>query len=266
MARHQLSRDLDAIQVEDGAQLSELIDYELVLAALDVCTIDIRMNEPVFISSTMDQTLIYRDRVQQDFSALAQRYGSDYYNAAYALGLRYSYLRLTGHGLARAYRDETKRSPDCPFACECFASAFNHYFDRYYSAFPDLEMFFGSRGCFFKAKWEQDPEGMTYYVCPPFDESLMQLCADHVLNALNQRSVRRATFVFAIPGGWTDFHALEQLKRSPRTVKIIDYPEGLLPFIDHMAKKGRQIVYPTDICELVLTNILPSSSRSSSIR
>ena len=190
----------------------------------------------------------------------------NYYNAAYALGLRYSSLRLTGHGLARAYRDETKRSPDCPFACECFASAFNHYFDRYYSAFPDLEMFFGSRGCFFKAKWEQDPEGMTYYVCPPFDESLMQLCADHALNALNQRSVRRATFVFAIPGGWTDFHALEQLKRSPRTVKITDYPKGLLPFIDYMAKKGRQIVYPTDICELVLTNILPSSSRSSSIR
>jgi hypothetical protein len=253
-ARHQIYRDFEFKQMNGATQLAELIDHQLVLAALDMCTTDIGMDEPVRLSLDTHRQLIYRDRVQKDFSRLAQRYGSDYYNAAFALGLRYSYMRLTGHGLAREYENETQLSPSYPLVCECFASAFNHYFDRYYSAFPDLEAFFGSRGCFFKANWQQEPSGMTYYVCPPFDECLTQLCVDRVFYVLRHQLVSRALFIFTLPGSWTDFKALDQLKNSPWTKKITDYPQGQLPFIDYMAKKGCQIIYPTDICEVLLTN------------
>jgi hypothetical protein len=254
IARRQLSRDLEIEQVNGATQLIELIDDQLVLAALEMCTAEIEMDELILLSRSMGGKLIYRGRVQTDFSRLAQRYGPDYYSAAYALGLRYSYMRLCGHGLARAYKDETKLSPSYPLVCECFASAFNHYFDRYYSAFPDLEAFFGSRGCFFKANWQKEPSGMIYYVCPPFDESLIKLCVDRVFDVLKHHLVSRAHFIFTIPGRWTDFKALEQLKTCRWTIKITDYPKGQLPFIDYMVKKGCQIIYPTDICEIVLTN------------
>ncbi|CAF1199750.1 unnamed protein product [Adineta steineri] len=212
-------------------------------------------DEAVTLSSPPYGKLIYRDDSQEDFAGLAQRYGSKYYNAAYALGLRYSYLRLTGHGLARAYKEDTKRDSKDSRACEGFASAFNHYFDRYYSAFHDLEADFGSRGCFFKIKWEEELPDMTYYLCPPFDESLMQLCVDHVFNALEKRLVLRPTFVFSIPGSWTNFSALEQLKASTWVRTLIDYPKGKLPFIDYMATREKdRIIYPTDICVITLSD------------
>jgi hypothetical protein len=254
IARRQLCRDLESEGMTGGTQLADLIDHELVVAALDMCTTEIGLDTRVILSPNVDGKLVYQGRVQEDFSGLAQRYGPQYYNAAYALGLRYSYLNLSSHGLSRAYKHETKLNPNSPLACECFASAFNHYFIKYYSAFPDLEGFFGSRGCFFKANWEQEPDGMTYYLNPPFDDSFIQLCTDRILDLLKHRLVSRAHFVFTIPGSWTDFNALDQLKKTPWTIKATDYSKGTLPFIDYMAKKRHQIIYPADICEIVLTN------------
>jgi hypothetical protein len=255
LARDQLRRDLKTTNLGSSKELADLIDDELARAARSLRFEKVIRDEPVTLSSLTDHKLIYRDHSQDDFAGLAQRYGTKYYNAAYALGLRYSYVRLTGHGLARAYKEDTKRSADDPLACEGFASAFNHYFDRYYSAFPDLEAFFGSRGCFFTIKWEEEPSDMTYYLCPPFDESLMQLCVDHVFNALQKRLVSRPIFVFSIPGSWTNFSALEQLKASSWVRDLIDYPKGKLPFIDYMAARERdRIIYPTDICVITLTS------------
>lgn len=254
LARRQLHRDLKNASLKGAEELADFIDNELASAARKVRFGKPGIDEPVTLSSPMDGKLIYRDRSQEDFARLAQHYGPKYYNAAYALGLRYSYIRLTGHGLARAYKEDTKRSSNDPLVCEGFASAFNHYFDRYYSAFPDLEKFFGSRGCFFKISWEQEPPDMTYYLCPPFDESLMELCVDRVLNVLNKHSVSRPTFVFSIPGSWTNFSALEKLKGSSWVRDSIDYSKGKLPFIDYMATKEKdRIIYPTDICVITLS-------------
>jgi hypothetical protein len=255
MARKQLCLDLKTMDLTGGTELAELIDDQLSRAALEMCTIEIPMDEPVNFSKSMKDTLVYCGRDQQDFANLAQRYGRSYYPAAYALGVRYSYLRLEAHGLARLYKDETKLSPNHPLSCECFASAFNHYFDQYYSAFPDLESVFGSRGCFFKADWERDPQGMTYYLNPPFDPSLIELCVDRVSDVLKHALVKKARFIFTIPGTWTDFPALEKLKKSSWRVEVTDYKKGELPFIDYMAKKECDIIiYPTDICEIILTN------------
>ena len=260
-AQHLIHRDFQVKETAGASQLSELIDHHLVLAALEMFTTEIGMDEAVLLSSDRDGILIYRGQAQKDFSQLAQRYGPAHYNAAYALGLRYSYICLWNHGLAREYRKETQLSSNNPLACECFASAFNHYFDKYHSAFPDLEVFFGSRGCFFKANWEEDPPDMHYFICPPFDETLMQLCADRVLSVLRHRLVPRAHFSFTVPGGWTNFEALEQLKVSPWTTRITDFAKGQLPFIDYMSQKKNHIVYPTDICEVVLSNSIVYNTR-----
>lgn len=254
LARRQLDKDLTYGNVPDSSELADFIDHHLLLAALFMSSKEIAMDEQVHLSQPTGEKLMYRDRTQADFAQLAKRYGADYYNAAYALGLRYSYLPLGGHGFARIYKDATSLSSNSPLACECFASAFNHYFDRYYSAFPDLEMFFGSNGCFFKLRWEQEPPGITYFLCPPFDETLMQLCANCVLHALNDRLVVGAAFVISIPGSWTNFNPLEQLKRSSWVLKTTYYPKSKLPFLDYMSNDKPDTVFPTDVCELILTN------------
>ncbi|CAF0894899.1 unnamed protein product [Adineta ricciae] len=267
LARRQLSIDLKNARLEDSDRLADKIDDEIKCAVRELRFKNPPDDEQVTLSSETDGKLVYRGRYQEDFAHLAQRYGPKYYNAAYALGLRYSYVRLTGHGLARKYEEDTKRSSDDPFACECFASSFNHYFDRYHSAFEDLERWFGSRGSFFKIKWEDEPSNMTYYVCPPFDESLMQLCVDHVFDALKNHAELRPTFIFSIPGTWTNFSALEQLKASSWLQDFIDYPKGKLPFIDYMATREKdRIIYPTDICVLTLSTESTNDKASSPSR
>jgi hypothetical protein len=254
LARDQLERDLKNVNLKGAKDLADLIDNELSNAARKIRNEKFRKDQPVVLSLSTDRQLIYRHRSQDDFTRLAERYGPQYYNAAFALGLRYSYICLSGHGLARAYEEDTKRSANDPLACEGFASAFNHHFDRYYSAFPDLEAFFGSRGCFFKINWKQEPSDMTYYLCPPFDESLMQLCVDHVFNALENHLVSRPTFVFSIPGRWTNFSALNALKESSWVRELIDYRKGKLRFIDYMATNEKdRVIYPTDICVITLS-------------
>ena len=254
MARRQLDRDLRSIHLNNAMELAHIIDDELEHAATEMSRTNIDYDQPVTMSVESKSKLIYRGTLQEDFAQLGKRYGPDYYRPAYALGLRYTYLHLAAHGLSRAYKDETKLPQNDRHACECFASAFNHYFDKYYSAFPDLEKFFGSRGSFFQANLTREPQDMTYYVNPPFDESLMELAVDRVLELLKTSSVSEARFIFTVPGTWTDFKALEKLKKSSWTKKIKDYPKGKLPFIDYMATDGNGIIYPTDICEVTLEN------------
>eukprot|EP00435_Cladocopium_sp_Y103_P044178 s354_g12.t1 len=54
-------------------------------------------------------------------------------------------------------------------SCELFASPLNCYFAQYYSAFPDVDAFFGSRGSFFDVA--DLPEG-SYEVGPPYTEEV----------------------------------------------------------------------------------------------
>ncbi|CAF4037983.1 unnamed protein product [Adineta steineri] len=254
LARKQLERDLKNINLKGAEKLAEIIDSELESAATQLRSEKFRKDKQVTLSTSTDGKLIYRDRSQKDFNQLAQRYGPDYYNAAYALGLRYTYICLTGHGLARSYKEETERSPHDTSVCECFASAFNHYFDQYHSAFPDLEVFFGSRGSFFNINWAEQPSNMTYYVSPPYDESLIQLAVDHVFNALDNHLVSQSTFIFCIPGRWTNFSALDALKASSWMQDFTDYPKDKLPFIDYMATNEKdRIIYPTDTCIITLS-------------
>ena len=255
IARQQLHNDLKSVILNGARDLAELIDEQFRRAAFEINTREIPADAPVTLSvNAKGSTLTYRDRMQRDFSQLALQYGTTHYRAAYALGIRYSYLRLAAHGLARMYKEETGRKADDRKACECFASAFNHYFDRYYSAFPDLETCFGSSGSFFNANWKGEPQDMTYYINPPFDDTLIELCVDRVLDIIERNLVSEARFIFTVPGTWKDFPALQKLKQSSWTTKTKDYPKGQLPFIDYMSNEECRTIYPTDICEITIEN------------
>ena len=56
---------------------------------------------------------------------------------------------------------------------------------------------------------------MLYFVCPPFDETLMQMCVDRIQSVLRRRLVSRAHFAFTIPGGWTEFAAFGTTESEP---------------------------------------------------
>ena len=92
--------------------------------------------------------LIYDNKNYKNISNLANNNNSQLYPYCIALNLRYSYLHLSTHGLARDYYKMGYSKND---GFEIFASSFNHYFDLYHSAFPDLEKPFGSLGSFFES-------------------------------------------------------------------------------------------------------------------
>ena len=202
--------------------------------------------------------LYYRQRSWFDVQSLAQR-NPQYLRAVVALHIRYEYIELKHHGLARKFAQMGLKPND---ALECFASAFNHYFHRYCSAFPDLERYFGSLGSFWALSTQSLCEKETLvFVNPPFDDSLMEAAAKRVTQHIHSAckdskesrekdaAVTGRKWVFTLPN-WTDFAALDHLKNSPYLASVKRWPKGTLPFVDHMDKQ--QIVYPCDIVEVML--------------
>jgi hypothetical protein len=100
------------------------------------------------IFDSKSNAFIYNNKIYKNISNLCSTNNSEYYNYSIALNIRYSYLHLSTHGLARDYHKMGYSKSD---GFECFASSFNHYFDFYHSAFPDLEKPFGSLGSFFSS-------------------------------------------------------------------------------------------------------------------
>jgi len=93
-------------------------------------------------------SFIYNNKTYKNISNLGNINNPDLYCYCIALNIRYSYLHLSTHGLARDYYKMGYSRSD---GFEIFASSFNHYFDLYHSAFPDLEKPFGSLGSFFES-------------------------------------------------------------------------------------------------------------------
>ena len=170
---------------------------------------------------------------------------------ALALGIRYNYLNIGNHNLARTFeKDGFKRNE----ATEGFASAFNHYFDSFCSAFPDLEYEFGSMGSFFDvisrinqpSTHALDFKTQLVFVNPPFDESLMSHAMKKVYEYIQTSNTKRK-FIFTIPD-WTDWSALNELKKSEYVEKVTIHKKGTLDFINYMDRGN--IVRPCDIAEI----------------
>lgn len=90
----------------------------------------------------------YKNKTYKNISNLANINNKHLHCYCISLNIRYSYLCLSTHGLARNYN---KMGYSKTEGIEIFASSFNHYFNLYHSAFPDLEKPFGSLGSFFES-------------------------------------------------------------------------------------------------------------------
>ena len=92
---------------------------------------------------------------------------------------------------------------------ECFASPLNAYFPSYYSAFPDIDKFFGSLGSF-----QQDfkPSKGAWEINPPFVNSVMFQMTLLLNNLLEQPDAD--LFFFIIIPSWTDSPSYENLIHS----------------------------------------------------
>eukprot|EP00434_Breviolum_minutum_P041076 symbB.v1.2.036533.t1/scaffold5182.1/size30060/1 len=79
--------------------------------------------------------------------------------------------------------------------CELFASPLNCFFAEYYSAFPDVDSFFGSRGSFFDV--DDLPAG-SYEVGPPYTEEVMELMARKLLKHLQSSEDAKTPLSFVV--------------------------------------------------------------------
>lgn len=100
-----------------------------------------------------------------------------------------------GHQAALSHEVFTVLEKDFGVAMEGFASPFNARFSRYCSAFPDTDAAFGSIGSFFSFY----PTEGSIEVNPPFDSDVIQLCALHIEQLLQNPDAGALSFVIIVP-------------------------------------------------------------------
>lgn len=240
IAELQMEKDFKYNKLETNCrELIEELEKKFCESAAMIVDRNIRPDRDVTL---VDGKILYGTWKYNDISCLAKN-NPEHISYALALNIRYTYLKLLNHGLARTFE---KMGYCTSSATEGFASAFNHYFDRFCSAFPDLERPFGSIGSFFDTNsWDT----FEVFVNPPFDESLMTCAANRIYTHLGSEVKHR--FIFTLPN-WDNYPELESLKASKWTVLSTVHKKGELPFIDYMNSK--KIIYPCDIAEIILEN------------
>lgn len=195
--------------------------------------------------------LLYKEKFIRDCNSLGKLH-PELLEYVYALNIRYGYLSLDNHGLARTFEKMGFSPKDN--VMECFASVFNHYFDKFCSAFPDLEKPFGSLGSFFETTKFVAP---MVYVNPPFDETVIHAAIDHVLTIRNP-----GHYIMTLPR-WENYDPLHfhPTWTDPITkeLKLLEYPD-ITVVIKIFSKKEiefrdpdtEKIIHPHDIFELHL--------------
>lgn len=188
--------------------------------------------------------MYYQGKSYYDINNMVDKYKTKM-NYLIALNIRYNYLHLTTHGLANLYNRKYNKKD----GTEGFASVFNHYFDKYCTAFPDLEKPFGSIGSFFEVDhWTTE----KVFVNPPFDEALIIKMVEKIYNDIDKanKADKKIKFIITLPY-WRDFYIINELIYSHWTINYTEYKKGKLPFYDYMTK---QMIYPSDIIEITMSN------------
>lgn len=266
IAEKQLEKDLEYNGITGKTQkfINEIENIILTSSNEVKSTILKKDFKCVYIKTKIDEVKVKSEDVQLNEGKI--RYGYQTYddisnlgknnptklNYAVALNIRYNYLKLLNHGLARTFEKDGFSPKD---ASEGFASAFNHYFDSFCSAFPDLERPFGSMGSFFEVIRKTmitkdlsiDWKTNIVFINPPFDDSLMACAMERVYEYLRENDRK---FIFTIPN-WENYPSLDKLKKSEFTKSVQVHKKGDLPFIDYMNNK--RVIYPCDIAEVVLS-------------
>lgn len=167
------------------------------------------------------------------------------WHAAVALRIRYDYLQLDTQGLSIPYKN-LGFVPEANIL-EAFASSFNHYFDRYHSAFPDLEQCMGSLGSFWAQNRIEEP---TVMVNPPFDVTLIEETIKKAVKCLEiaKQENRKQAWHLTLPA-WRDILSFTSLAHHPFCQSFVDIVHGKTMFIDCLTKK---MIQPCDIFQIIL--------------
>ncbi len=259
-SKAQLTQDLKYAGISDSEN-PDLVDRieqsfsDMTATCIQRCThVANRDQVPLFLSNSSQ--IKYGVEVYKDISDLARKHPKFVSNAL-ALQIRYRYLHLDNHGLAFPYQKVLGLATTD--ALEGFASAFNHYFDVYCSAFPDLEAPFGSIGSFFTVFGGPLGAGVkntTVMINPVFDETIMTRAITIMLAMLAERPVDLSSLnvTFILPE-WKAYEPLDRLRKSSALRSQTSYPKGQLAFIQYMNVPPIEIT-PCDIVVLNLSNEL----------
>jgi hypothetical protein len=244
LADKQLIADLEYHKIinYDYKQLPVILNAEFIKAKQILTSSDINIDQPVTYEDTTNK-YIYKNIKYEDISNLMRNY-KNYTTQAIALNIRYNYIKLSTQGLANNYEAMGYKPSDN--ILEAFASSFNHYFNRYHSAFPDLEKYFGSLGSFFKREIFNEDIVM---VNPPFDLTVMITTINKILLYLRGSKDKKQLFILTFPE-WSDVKEFNDLKTSIYTKEWKMIPKHKTNFINHM-DKGK-IIHPCNILEFVL--------------
>jgi hypothetical protein len=159
--------------------------------------------------------------------------------------LRYKYLFLDAHGSQLEYNQVIESLKDLSLddATECFGSPFNHTFNKFCSAFDDLEKSLGSLGNFFEIK--KFPTKILL-INPVFDQVFIHLTIDRILDILEKYK----HIVYFILPIWKGL-SYKELYNSKYLIKRKTFPKGELFFYNFPS--GRRYS-PCDIEIILLDN------------
>jgi len=201
----------------------------------------IKIDGPIMLTGS---NIVYGSKVYPDISSLGKNNPS-HLNEALALQIRYKYMHLETYGLSNCYAEMGYKPSDK--ILEGFASAFNHFFDAYCSAFPDLETCFGSRGSFFDVDLSSDE---LIFCNPPFDVSVMKCMIDKVLTMLHKAvdGKYNQSFRLTFPN-WKDMKELAWIAKTEFCTEYLQIPKAQTRFVDSSSGK---IISPCDILQVTL--------------
>lgn len=128
---------------------------------------------------------------------------------------------------------------------EGFASPINHCFDRFCSAFPDVDKPYGSIGSFFETDINEN-----VVANPPFEEEVMEACIDKLFDAISNNHI---TAILIVPK-WDDSACVMKALSSKylKNTKIIDKNDT--GYISYDIKNGKKVINSVDTYRFILSN------------
>lgn len=118
---------------------------------------------------------------------------------------------------------------------ELFASPLNCTFDNYYSLFPDIDQYFGSRGTYIDAFEREELEGIIE-ANPPFIDSIE---LDLIKRIESYVDKHHNTYFVLIVSDRDDYESYNLMTKSP--CLLVTNPEGLKDpgFVSHMSRGAK---------------------------
>ena len=206
--------------------------------------------DPGFDHSKEDNTIFDFDPINH-IDKMSQADQPQIRKAIYSCLSRYEALRGAGYQCALP-GDAFSAASKCGLGVtiECFASPLNCRYNKFCSAFPDVESRFGSIGSFFDDE-VFDPKHGSFEANPPFIPETMFAMGEKIERLLNDRDRGPLSFLVIVPfwGAGSDF--CENLIKSKYTRANV-----LLQAAKHAYFDGSQ---HTKVVKLDTTLLRPSS-------